>query len=159
MKGRKPKPTAKKKLTGNPGRRPINAREPKPPSGAPAMPELDDEGQRIWSQLAEQLQQMGVLTVADGAALELLSDAISEWRAARKIIRESGATYTAFTEHGEIIRSRPEVAQAADAMKRIRSLITEFGLTPSSRSRIQLPGEEGRDEFEEFLRAAAPSKN
>ncbi len=38
MRGRKPKPTAMKMLEGNPGRRPINGAEPKPPTSTPTCP-------------------------------------------------------------------------------------------------------------------------
>ena len=36
--GRKPKPTAIKELEGNPGKRPLNANEPKPERKAPRCP-------------------------------------------------------------------------------------------------------------------------
>ena len=37
MAGRKPKPTALKKLEGNPGKRKLNAKEPVPAKGIPAI--------------------------------------------------------------------------------------------------------------------------
>lgn len=36
--GRKPKPTAIKELEGNPGKRPLNANEPRPERKAPRCP-------------------------------------------------------------------------------------------------------------------------
>ena len=36
--GRKPTPTAIKELEGNPGKRPLNAKEPKPVKKAPSCP-------------------------------------------------------------------------------------------------------------------------
>ena len=53
MAGRKPKPTAVKKLEGNPGKRKLNTKEPVPAKGMPDCPEwLDDcdtigEGQNL----------------------------------------------------------------------------------------------------------------
>ena len=38
MAGRKPKPTAVKKLEGNPGKRKLNTKEPMPGKGMPACP-------------------------------------------------------------------------------------------------------------------------
>ena len=39
MAGRKPKPTAVKELEGNPGKRKLNRKEPKPDKGMPTCPE------------------------------------------------------------------------------------------------------------------------
>lgn len=39
MAGRKPKPTAIKKLEGNPGKRKLNTKEPAPVKGMPTCPE------------------------------------------------------------------------------------------------------------------------
>ena len=70
MRGRKPKPTQLKVLDGNPGRRPLNDREPQPPEGAPEPPEfLDAEARAEWFRTAGVLQQMGTLSKADRAPL------------------------------------------------------------------------------------------
>jgi hypothetical protein len=46
MRGRKPKPTFLKVLDGNPGKRPLNDQEPRPPQGIPDRPDwLDAEAQ------------------------------------------------------------------------------------------------------------------
>lgn len=52
MAGRKPKPTAVKKLEGNPGKRKLNTKEPVPAKGMPAcldwlMPEAKKNG-NVW---------------------------------------------------------------------------------------------------------------
>ena len=39
MAGRKPKPTAVKKLEGNPGKRKLNMKEPVPAKGMPTCPD------------------------------------------------------------------------------------------------------------------------
>jgi hypothetical protein len=38
MRGRRPKPTRVKALTGNPGKRPLNTHEPRPEPAAPDCP-------------------------------------------------------------------------------------------------------------------------
>ena len=49
--GRKPKPTAIKKLKGNPGCRPLNIAEPKP-TGSPVCPDwLEDEAKSEWERM------------------------------------------------------------------------------------------------------------
>ena len=62
MAGRKPKPTAIKKLEGNPGKRKLNTKEPIPAKGMPNCPEwLMPEAKKEWERLADLMNQMGVL--------------------------------------------------------------------------------------------------
>ena len=54
MAGRKPKPTAVKKLEGNPGKRKLNTKEPVPAKGMPDCPEwLLPEAKKEWERLAD----------------------------------------------------------------------------------------------------------
>ena len=70
MRGRKPKPTLIRQLEGNPGKRPLNDREPIPPSGVPECPDiLDDDGRAEWFRTAAVLSEMGLLSKADRSAL------------------------------------------------------------------------------------------
>ena len=72
MAGRKPKPTAVKKLEGNPGKRKLNTKEPVPEKGMPACPDwLMPEAKKEWERLAKLMNQMGVLTEVDMAARHL----------------------------------------------------------------------------------------
>ena len=53
MAGRKPKPTALKKLEGNPGKRKLNTKEPVPVKGMTdcpkwLLPEAKEEWNRLW---------------------------------------------------------------------------------------------------------------
>ena len=51
MAGRKPKPTALKKLEGNPGKRKLNTKEPVPEKGMPDCPKWLLPGRDISSRL------------------------------------------------------------------------------------------------------------
>ena len=69
MAGRKPKPTALKKLEGNPGKRKLNTKEPMPEKGMPDCPKwLLPEAKEEWKRLCQKLSEMGVLTESDMAA-------------------------------------------------------------------------------------------
>ena len=69
MAGRKPKPTALKKLEGNPGKRKLNTKEPVPEKGMPDCPKwLLPEAKEEWKRLCQKLSEMGVLTEIDMAA-------------------------------------------------------------------------------------------
>lgn len=68
MAGRKPKPTALKKLEGNPGKRKLNTKEPVPEKGMPDCPKwLLPEAKEEWKRLCQKLSEMGVLTEIDMA--------------------------------------------------------------------------------------------
>ena len=69
MAGRKPKPTAVKKLEGNPGKRKLNKKKPVTAKGMSDCPEwLLPEAKTEWEWLCEKLSLMGVLTEIDMAA-------------------------------------------------------------------------------------------
>ena len=62
MRGRKPKPTRLKQLEGNPGKRPINGREPAPRSRARAEPR---SGRRDFTGSKERVETMAETTGPD----------------------------------------------------------------------------------------------
>ncbi len=150
-------PTKLRVLKGNAGKRPLNDREPMPPAGKVKMPEWLPIGaaHSAWEEIAPILNSMGLLTTADPQALALLCDAYAEYTEARAIVQEEGMTYERTTEKGgTMIMARPEVGIAADAWRRVRAMLGEFGMTPSSRSNVKTPKDGGKpaDPFEEFLR-------
>ncbi|KKM86469.1 hypothetical protein LCGC14_1278650, partial [marine sediment metagenome] len=147
-------------LKGNPGKRPINKAEPKPPVGDVRAPRwLSPKGGWAWRRIAPVLREMGLLTTADPHALALLCEAYAEYVEAREVVNRDGSTYesTRLCGKGEdtfvvtMVRARPEVAIASDAWKRVRTMMQEFGMTPSSRSRISSSEKDDRDEFDRFL--------
>ncbi len=70
--GRRPKPTALKLLTGNPGKRPTNPDEPTPDLGLPRPPAwLSAAAKREYSRLGRQLLAQGIMTILDRNALAL----------------------------------------------------------------------------------------
>ena len=59
MRGRKPKPTSVKILTGNPGKRRLNHEEPKPPVSVPECPvELSPTAKAEWDRLGRELVRL-----------------------------------------------------------------------------------------------------
>ena len=132
--GRKPKPTALKILEGNPGKRPLNENEPIPPKGNIKCPTwLLPEAKKEWKRLAASLEAMGVLTMADLAAFAGYCQAYARWKEAEEFI----------TQHGTIVKTPsgywqqvPQVSIAQTYLKIMNKFAEQFGLTPSSRSRI-----------------------
>jgi phage terminase small subunit len=66
MRGRRPKPTRLKLLTGNPGKRPFNDTEPRPEPVVPECPpELSELARREWDRLAPELAKLRIVTNLD----------------------------------------------------------------------------------------------
>lgn len=150
MRGRKPTPTALKILKGNPGRRPLNGNEPKPKKGAPSCPTwLNAEAKREWRRIVPELERLGLLTLVDRAALAAYCQSYARWQQAEKVIEKQGMTMA--TPQGFEV-ARPEVAIARQQMQLVHKFATEFGLSPSSRSRVNAkPGGAGGDPVKDFL--------
>lgn len=152
MRGRKPKPTTLKLLTGNPGKRRLNDREPNSPAGIPICPDwLDDEAKAEWGRVTQELDAMGVLTLADRSALSAYCKAWSRWVEAEEQVRKFGMIVKS-PEKGFPMKS-PYLSVADQALEAMRKLLVEFGLTPSSRSRLRLPGGGEPDALDQFLGA------
>lgn len=154
MAGRRPKPTHLKVVTGNPGKRKLNDQEPKPPREVPSPPEhLTDWGKMAWVKVSLLLDGMGVLTTADSLALERLCDIYAEILQLRETIAIEGRTYTTKTQMGDfLIKANPAVAMLADADRRFKSYLVEFGLTPAARTKVKVDGgEEKEDPLSQFF--------
>ncbi|HHQ6553280.1 TPA: phage terminase small subunit P27 family [Serratia fonticola] len=148
MAGRRPKPTHLKVVTGNPGKRKLNDKEPQPAREIPSPPShLTDWGKTAWGRMTVLLDGMGILTVADTFALERLCDLYAEILQLRQIVDTEGRTYIAKTKMGDfLIKAHPAVAMLADADRRFKSYLVEFGLTPAARSKVKVNGGEKEED-------------
>lgn len=149
MTGRKPKPTALKLLQGNPGNRPINKKEPKPKAQKPRAPtHLDDEAKKEWRRMSDKLFDLGLLTEIDKAALAAYCMAWSRWVQAELNIQKYGMVQLSPDKKWPV--QSPYLPIANRAMEQMTKLLAEFGMTPSSRSRLQVDTGEKSDPFEEW---------
>lgn len=121
MAGRKPKPTGLKLVTGNPGKRKLNDKEPQP-EGEVVKPDFileNPKASKIWEQYAPQLIQNEILTAWDchtfGVWCYLMAD----------------------------FAKCPEKFDSA-RMTQMRMLASCFGLEPSSRGKFKLSGEKDK---------------
>ena len=135
----RPKPTQLKKLAGNPGKRPLNRREPKPPSYAPKCPvHLNAEARSEWGRLVSELRELRLLGSTDRAAMAAYCTAWSRWVEAEGRLAKGGKT--TLTPSGYEVMS-PWLGIANRAMKQMKDFLIEFGLTPSARTRLKVgPG-------------------
>ena len=149
--GRRPKPTAIRILEGT--QRGPAKREPSMPPGVPPMPErlkVDAVAVEKWQELASILTKMGVLTTGDGEALATLCEEHSAELSCLLQLLAGGAVM-----HTDLGGVKPNPAgpmyRSLVAMK--ASLLSEFGLTPSSRTKLATQVEVKKDELEEFFSA------
>jgi P27 family predicted phage terminase small subunit len=153
VRGRKPKPTRLKVLTGNPGRRPLNHEEPRPTEKLPERPPayLGAGGKALWKALRPVVDVMGA-TLSDAEAFARVCQVGSRVRELEKALQDKGRTYERETENGTVPTARPEVIMLDRSEREYRALLAEFGLTPSSCTRLRVPkGGEQLSEFERFL--------
>ena len=131
-------PTELKKQRGTLRKDRMNENEPKLPSIIPPIPTwLSEDGQKAFSELSTLLHDMSVLTQADELALTLLCDAYSEYKGAKEVVNELGATMEVTSREGNTKSViRPEVQIANQSFVRVFQLLKEFGLTPSSRAKV-----------------------
>ena len=145
MRGRKPLATAEKERRGSftphPERR--NKREPKPPSGRPTKPKhLDEYASKKWNAVVKLLDQMGLLNKADADLLELYCVTYSGYRRALESVAKTGMVLVTREDHGEQVevRRNPFSVELHKYMDRMQKLLSEMGLSPVSRSRVQAAG-------------------
>ena len=132
--GRKPTPTAIKELEGNPGKRPLNTQEPVPVKKAPACPKwLAPEAKKEWRRLAKQMESLGILTDVDMATFASYCQAYARWKEAEEFISQHGTIVKTPSGYWQTV---PQVSTAQTYNKIMTKIAAEFGLTPSSRSRI-----------------------
>lgn len=147
--GRPTKPTNLKVLEGNPGKRPLPQNEPKPMPISPQCPKwLDPEAKKLWKQLIPELERLGLMTIVDGVAFAGICQRYATWVKCEKYLKKNGLTFETDTGY---IQQRPEVAISQKALADVRAFMTEFGLTPASRARINIKPDEGKEDPIEAL--------
>lgn len=143
--GPAPTPTALKEARGTTRKSRANPREPKPTLGDPGMPasvSSDPDAKACWKTLAPQLVKLKLLTRVDGIALEGLCRAYSRALQADRALKKHGLlTKTAWGT----LQASPAVSISRTSWVEVRKFAQEFGLTPSSRSRVTA-SDEGSEE-------------
>src|SRR5690348_3709942 len=100
MAGRRPTPTTLKVLRGNPGKRPLNPKEPKPPTAIPIAPQhLTEIAKAEWDRIAPKLAQLGLLTDLDRAALAAYCCAYARWSEAEEALKKTGTVVRSPTNY------------------------------------------------------------
>jgi P27 family predicted phage terminase small subunit len=144
MVGRKNQPTALKLIKGNPSKAPLNVNEPQPEKITQIIaPDfLSKEAKKEYVSVAKLLTPIGLMTSADTRALEVYSETYATWKEATMKVSASGMVVK--SPNGYPIQN-PYLSIANQAAKRMQSLLSEFGMTPSSRTRFEVDGGTSED--------------
>ena len=149
--GRKPKPTQMKVLQGTFRKDRANPAEPKPKKEMPPCPDfLEGMARKEYFRIGRKLERIGVLTEVDDLALIGLCQSWAEYLEATEQVRKTGMLVKAPSGYPIL---NPYVTLANQALKRVKAFLTEFGMTPSSRTRIAAaPADDsGANEWKDFL--------
>jgi len=152
MKGRKPVPREVLKLRNSSAlRQEQNKREiPEPVDGKVECPSyLDAEAKRCWKRITKELEQMRILRRCDYESLAAIAMNWSIYRRSMKALENVGVDDTS-------VESERIWRRVRDSWTLCSRLLAEFGLTPSSRSRIDVgiaAGKKKQTDFEQFIGA------
>lgn len=152
--GTKPTPTVLRQLNGNAGGRKMNDKEAMPsrdfPLEAPEWAKLNEKGLEVWNRLARMVHRNGLLTECDLGLFARYCDMLPRWYQMKAFIEEHGETYEVSAPVYEgagrdrevvdwktiRIAQRPQMKLYIEMSKALQGIEAEFGLSPSSRTRI-----------------------
>lgn len=158
VKGRKALPHSLQVIQGNPGKRklltaPLQVEtlfEPPPPEL-----ENDADARAMWVYLMPDLVKHGLYTRLDRPALVsyciVWSQAV---RNQRDLLKLGSDTYETTGDNGTMYRTRPQIGIINESVRTLRSIGSEFGLSPVSRKHLgnAAQGELFGDPFSKFDR-------
>lgn len=133
-----PKPTALRIKQGNLAKRALNAHEPQPTVEIPDVPAFVRENVYAlaeWDYITPRLQELGILTSLDRAAISAYCMAYARWSQAEE--RAAGQAMVVKSSTGSPMMN-PLIRASRDAMTQMTEICKEFGMTPSSRTRLHV---------------------
>lgn len=169
--GIKPTPTVlRDRLVDQRAERQPNPNEPKPSHEIslepPSWAKLSDAGKKVWYRLAPMVHRNGLLTEADIMQFARYCDMLPRWIEAKDYIDENGETYDVVEPVYEgsgrekqvvdyklrSVNLHPAAKRYLEYNKALQSLECEFGMSPSSRTRISALNGESESELDFFFR-------
>lgn len=152
MAGRKRKPSHLHAVEGTAQKCRMNPNEPVPPGDLPSSPlYLSQKAREYFDLMTERIHSLGIASVADTEKVMMLALRLEEIELTTKDIAENGAVFRsvkpiegAFEADGNTVlsvtvRPNPAVSQRSNAMRQAQSLLSDFGLCPSSRGKVSAP--------------------
>lgn len=131
-------------------RNPKNEPDPQPVFELPKPPShLNKYGKRCWREVGEELVRKRILTLVDLPAFELACMSYGLYRAAHDaVFRPIDETTNRRRQRdldeylsGKNSQTIPEYQAMKSSLQQYRALMSDFGLSPSSRNRLDVPEE------------------
>ena len=121
-----------------------------PPLVVPEPPDhLDERAKAKFTQVAEMLARHGIMTELDANAIARFAVVWCRWVDAEAEIKKRGPVVKTTADN---VIQNPFLAVANKCLLQMAQIESEFGLTPSSRSRIRMEmPSDTVDPFEEYL--------
>ena len=136
MAGRRPKPTKLKLLQGTQRSDRVNRQEPNSKLEIPSCPRhIQGESRREWKRITKELGAVGLVTRVDRAAIGAYCEAYGRWSEAVSKLHEKGLLVKAPSGYPIL---NPYLSIINSALDQMRKFLTEFGMTPRSRTRISV---------------------
>jgi P27 family predicted phage terminase small subunit len=132
------KPTKLKLIQGTFRQDRAVGHEPKPDIEIPQVPaHLSDEAKVEWGRVSQELAQLGLLTRIDRAALAAYCECWADWvEASRLCATKDGQDRKVIkTAAGNFVEN-PYYSIKKRSAELMHKFLTEFGMTPASRTRI-----------------------
>ena len=149
--GAKSKPTELKVLNGNPGKRKISDKEPRPDKikNIPDPPHwLDYYAKKEWKRTIKKISKIGLLSEIDMSLFTVYCQTYSQWIRAEMEIMKNGPHYISPKGHRQKI---PEVTIARDNANQLRMYAEVLGIGAASRSGMEIERNDPGPSVEEIL--------
>ncbi|PCJ18014.1 MAG: phage terminase small subunit P27 family [Candidatus Cloacimonadota bacterium] len=149
--GRHKKPTNLKKLEGTYRKDRANDAEPQPDIVIPKCPKiLGREGKKEWKKITKHLESLQLISNLDETALMLYCRAYENYIQAEQNINQEGNIAT--SEKGvSYISTNAQLS--AMYFKQMKTILVEFGMTPSARAKVQVQKQTSEDKFITYLKS------
>jgi len=110
-----------------------------------------------WMELAPPLEEIEVLTNVDVHMLALTVDRYVSFIALRRAVAELGETYETTGRYGLQVKRRAEVEIAQSLWEQTVKGLIEFGMTPASRTKVEVKPRGGEEHAVDGLRGRRPA--
>ncbi|NBW18970.1 MAG: phage terminase small subunit P27 family [Caulobacteraceae bacterium] len=154
--GPRKEPTIIKIAKGNPGKRPLNKNEPKPPSDDITPPEwVTGVAREKWENVVPKLIGMGVMTNADVDTIARYCTMHEQYVKYLEQCRRGLDVLVIRDDAGKVkyMQSTPAATMMTKLAASMLRIEQEFGLTPSARSGLSVGTQAPKDDLEAFFAA------
>ena len=132
-------------------------RNPRKPGDHRPPKTLSEEARKHWLKISKELEACGVLTLVDKDALAIYCELYAQWIDAGEMVRKKGMVIAdpryadRETKKGKAMVVpvlSPYFKASLKLSEQMKQMLCEFGMTPSSRSRIQSVSDQPEDDFD-----------